>query len=420
MGKRTEYDIFISYRRESFNQANLISTRLKALGYRVFIDVEALNSGKFNEQLLKVIKNCKDFLVVLPPGALDRCVNNDDWVRREVMCAMENKKNIVPIMLAGFEWPNPMPEGMEDLCLYQSLAPMPDVYFDMQIQKLQGYLKSKAYFRKRNRWIKGLSIVAAVIAVILIIGYITYKPVAQKLADSLLLRTEQMREYDEIDQQGYQEWEQYLNDYKNAPDEEGRQDAVTSFLKILGKLEKESNTLLKTMQQNKIEVSKFHLPVFALQGIPAVDLLLFDMYTESCFDELNNSFNYYREVIEEGDYSLPVVNMAKVNRVVNRASVEMYYYQYLSTLTHLPESTHERFYQLSPEWTNMPQTGLGLSSKEYERLTNMASEKASQEIKKQKGLTEIEKERLDAMEKQVEELMKQGEEIDCLLDSLAI
>ena len=229
-----------------------------------------------------------------------------------------------------------------------------------------------------------------------------------------------MREYDEIDQQGYQEWEQYLNDYKNAPDEEGRQDAVTSFLKILGKLEKESNTLLKTMQQNKIEVSKFHLPVFALQGIPAVDLLLFDMYTESCFDELNNSFNYYREVIEEGDYSLPVVNMAKVNRVVNRASVEMYYYQYLSTLTHLPESTHERFYQLSPEWTNMPQTGLGLSSKEYERLTNMASEKASQEIKKQKGLTEIEKERLDAMEKQVEELMKQGEEIDCLLDSLAI
>ena len=420
MGKRTEYDIFISYRRESFNQANLISTRLKALGYRVFIDVEALNSGKFNEQLLKVIKNCKDFLVVLPPGALDRCVNNDDWVRREVMCAMENKKNIVPIMLAGFEWPNPMPEGMEDLCLYQSLAPMPDVYFDMQIQKLQGYLKSKAYFRKRNRWIKGLSIAAAVIAVILIIGYITYKPVAQKLADSLLLRTEQMREYDEIDQQGYQEWEQYLNDYKNAPDEEGRQDAVTSFLKILGKLEKESNTLLKTMQQNKIEVSKFHLPVFALQGIPAVDLLLFDMYTESCFDELNNSFNYYREVIEEGDYSLPVVNMAKVNRVVNRASVEMYYYQYLSTLTHLPESTHERFYQLSPEWTNMPQTGLGLSSKEYERLTNMASEKASQEIKKQKGLTEIEKERLDAMEKQVEELMKQGEEIDCLLDSLAI
>lgn len=420
MDKRTEYDIFISYRRESFNQANLISTRLKALGYRVFIDVEALNSGKFNEQLLAVIKNCKDFIVVLPLGALDRCENSEDWVRREVMCAMENKKNIIPIMLAGFEWPNPMPEGMEELCMYQSLAPMPDVYFDMQIQKLQGYLTSKAFFRKRKRWIKGLCIATAVIAAILLIGYITYKPVAQKLADSLLLRTEEMREFDEIDQQGYQEWEQYLIEYKKAPDEEGRQEAIASFLKILTKLEKESNTLLKTMQQNKIEVSKFHLPIFALQGIPAIDLLLFDMYTESCFDDLNNSFNYYREVIEEGDYSLPVVNMAKVNRTVNRASVEMYYYQYLSTLTHLPESTHERFYQLSPEWTNMPQTGLGLSSKEYERLTNMASEKASQEIKKQHRITEIEDARLDAMQQQLDELIQKGEEIDKVLDGLGM
>ena len=173
------------------------------------------------------------------------------------------------------------------------------------------------------------------------------------------------------------------------------------------------------MQQNKIEVSKFHLPIFALNGIPTIDLLLFDMYTESCFDDLNNSFAYYREVIEEGDYSFPVVNMAKVNRAVNRASVEMYYYQYLSTLSRLPESTHDKFYQLSPEWTNMPQTGLGLSSKEYERLTNMASEKASAESQKQQRITEIEDARLDEMEEQLEVLIEQGKEMDRILDSLA-
>ncbi len=326
---------------------------------------------------------------MLPLGALDRCVNQDDWVRREVMCAMEHKKNIIPIMLAGFEWPDPMPKGMEELCMYQSLAPMPDVYFDMQIQKLQGYLKSKAFFRKRSRWIKGLSIAAGVIALILLIGYITYKPAAQKLADSLLLRTEEMREFDEIDEQGYQKWEQYLVQYLGATNEEDQREAIDSFLKVLGKLEKETATLLKTMQQNKIEVSKFHLPIFALHGIPATDLLLYDVFTESCFDELNHSFAYYREVIEEGNYNLPIVNLAKVNRASNRANVEMYYYQYLSTLSHLPESTHEKFYQLSPEWFNLPQSGLGLSDKEYERLSKMAAEKASAEIKKQRGLTEI-------------------------------
>ena len=43
------YDIFISYRRDAFESANLFATRLKALGYRVFFDVESMNPGKFNE-----------------------------------------------------------------------------------------------------------------------------------------------------------------------------------------------------------------------------------------------------------------------------------------------------------------------------------------------------------------------------------
>jgi len=44
-----QYDIFISYRRDAFELANLFATRLKALGYRVFFDVETMNAGKFNE-----------------------------------------------------------------------------------------------------------------------------------------------------------------------------------------------------------------------------------------------------------------------------------------------------------------------------------------------------------------------------------
>ena len=75
------YDIFISYRRSSYDTANLIATRLKAAGYSVFFDMETLRAGKFNEQLYDVIDNCKDFILVLPPKALDRCVNEDDWVR---------------------------------------------------------------------------------------------------------------------------------------------------------------------------------------------------------------------------------------------------------------------------------------------------------------------------------------------------
>ena len=45
------YDIFISYRRDAFESENLFATRLKALGYHVFFDIEKKNAGKFNEQL---------------------------------------------------------------------------------------------------------------------------------------------------------------------------------------------------------------------------------------------------------------------------------------------------------------------------------------------------------------------------------
>ena len=100
--KQKKYDIFISYRRSAYDTANLIATRLKSAGYSVFFDMETLRSGKFNEQLYYVIENCTDFLLVLPPGALDRCVNEDDWVRLEVQHAMNHNKNIIPIMLNGY------------------------------------------------------------------------------------------------------------------------------------------------------------------------------------------------------------------------------------------------------------------------------------------------------------------------------
>ena len=119
---KKKYDIFISYRRVGgFESANLIAEKLRHMGYSVFFDVESLRSGRFNEQLYGVIEECKDFIVVLPEKGLDRCsnadgsVNEEDWIRKEVTHAMKKNKNIVPVMLAGFEWPKPMPTGMEEL-----------------------------------------------------------------------------------------------------------------------------------------------------------------------------------------------------------------------------------------------------------------------------------------------------------------
>jgi hypothetical protein len=49
-----------------------------AKGYRVFLDIEALNPGAFNEQLLDVIEHCTDFVLVCSKDSLKRCKREGD------------------------------------------------------------------------------------------------------------------------------------------------------------------------------------------------------------------------------------------------------------------------------------------------------------------------------------------------------
>ena len=85
------------------------------MGYKVFYDIESLSSGKFNAKLLEVIDECNDVLVILPPNSLERCVNEDDWLRLEVAYAIRQGKNIIPIMMKGFEWGKNIPEDIKEL-----------------------------------------------------------------------------------------------------------------------------------------------------------------------------------------------------------------------------------------------------------------------------------------------------------------
>jgi len=76
-------------------------------GYSVSFDVDTLRSGDFDTELLRRIDECRDFILILSEGALDRCTAPDaaaseDWVRCELAYALKKEKNIVPIMLAGF------------------------------------------------------------------------------------------------------------------------------------------------------------------------------------------------------------------------------------------------------------------------------------------------------------------------------
>ena len=140
--KKKKYDIFISYRRDGGEfTAKILRDRLQEMGYRVFFDVETLRSGDFNKDLYDVIDGCTDFLLVLSPKALDRCVNEGDWVRYEVERALLKGKNIVPVMLKDFDFPETLPPSLEPL-RYKNGLVASSQFFDAFIETLQEYLQS--------------------------------------------------------------------------------------------------------------------------------------------------------------------------------------------------------------------------------------------------------------------------------------
>ena len=114
------HQIFISYRREGGEYfGKILRDELTRRGYRVFYDVESMGAGAFNNQIYRIIDECDDFILVLPPHALDRCFNEGDWVAEEIRYAIKKEKNIIPVMMKNFSWPETMPAGMDSLPYYE-------------------------------------------------------------------------------------------------------------------------------------------------------------------------------------------------------------------------------------------------------------------------------------------------------------
>lgn len=165
-----EYDVFISYRRIGGEYtAKIIKDELTNRGYNVFFDVESLRSGNFNTKLYSVIENAKDFILVLAPESLNRCENENDWVRLEIECALKNDLNIIPIMLKGFTFPENLPESIDEI-RYKNGIEANTEFFDAFMDKLGEFLVTKPslknrVFQKRNLR-KVLPFAACIIAVI--------------------------------------------------------------------------------------------------------------------------------------------------------------------------------------------------------------------------------------------------------------
>lgn len=126
------YDVFISYRRQGGGaDARMMYDRLVQSGYTVSFDMDTLKNGNFNEELLKRVAECKNFVVLLSENCFERtlngCKREDDWLHLELATALYNNKNIVTVMLPGFVFPEKLPPDID--AVRSKNGPKYDLYY---------------------------------------------------------------------------------------------------------------------------------------------------------------------------------------------------------------------------------------------------------------------------------------------------
>ena len=410
-----KYDVFVSYRRSSFESANLIAEKLRSMGSSVFFDVESLRSGNFNEQLFNVIDNCSDFVLVLPPNALDRCVNEDDWVRLEVCRAMAHNKNIIPVMLNGFTWPSSMPQGMEELCNYQALTASSIEYFDLALQRLQErYLLSKRHrsAKKTMMWIGvGLCSLAIVVAIALFVFRIIAKGVCEDYATRMTNHTSRIHVLAEENVRLGDDWDKFLRTWERKSTTEARSSLKSDFLARLDVAEQNVAMLIPD-DTLAWQISGYDRFLLSLHGINGAELALYPQMTKLYLTDYIESLNIYRQFLEDDALNFIETDWGSILFEVHEHSINSYYASYLSIVTLLPDKARRCFAQQSAQWIRFPNYASDGTEKYYEDIIIKEGQLTDELMARYERTLQYAEAEMEEMDAQLDELERKASEFD--------
>lgn len=432
-----KYDIFISYRRDGgFEAAQLIAQHLKHKGYSVFFDLENLREGKFNVQLLEVIRKCKDFIVVLPPKALERCDDADDWVRQELVCAIQSDKNIIPVLLRGFTFPEKLPEEIKEVKLYNGVAAGDYNYLDASLQKIQGFLKSK----RSITWDRYKKFILSALGIVLT-GMIAFaivwrseqkeyqslcKDISSAMGNPITMINGVVGEIDDLEK----DWTQYTGSLKriSAP-----KDTVKPYNEFIERI-----NYYKTKDRiipDKKTLTERERKLLRKNGVEVEDIEgFFNIAIPAFYDELDKTLNALYFYASPSNYAVnheSSDHFADLDIKTIHLSAESLYLYYLGVMSAMPQkAVSEILPQITKNLLNLPQIDTDKPTQYYmdrsERINNQLNElvlksenvvrreqevvnrvetfledaKRSQEIKK--SLERIEEKRADVTLKQAE------------------
>ena len=136
--------VFISYRRDGGEMtAQYIYEHLTRFGYEVFYDIESIKSGNYEDVIGKGITDADDVIILLPKGSMERCMEKGDMVRFEIGESLRQGKNIIPVVLRGFQFPEKLPEDISEIVYIEQHDFTEMRNIKGRLEKLRRGLKSK-------------------------------------------------------------------------------------------------------------------------------------------------------------------------------------------------------------------------------------------------------------------------------------
>lgn len=374
MKPNKHYDIFISYRREGgAEMAYLIMQHLKHKGYSVFYDHEGLREGKFNAKLLEVIAKCKDFILVLPENGLDRCSNEDDWVRIEIECAIESRVNIIPVMLRGFTFPKVLPESIKEIRNYNGIPATDHNFTDASLAKLVGFLKSRRGFTLQRYKLQFIVLIALLVVTCGIFGYIYWQQrrifVATCIEQTKIMSggIAAINMNLNIAKDAYGEWNKFFIKFSYAsPRDTAR--IRHDFLKFI---EFKRNSIEDRHGIQRLSEQSYN--IMRKGGITPEEI--------NAFYELAVP----KYAVEVGSYLTSLSNYAKLPVIfpsINQYAQKLYlgteysakttYYTLLALFSTMPKGCETEFLKIHPQLNNFNEITLGGTFENYEALADAA------------------------------------------------
>lgn len=140
-------DVFLSYRRlGGATAASFLSAELKSRGLRVFMDVESLTVGDFEQAIVESISAANNFLLIVTDNVFESVhVNKEIEVALRLAHTEGTSRalQIIPIFVNGLtDFPQNMPVALEPLRL-QNAVTLNHVAFQESLDKLFGWLVTR-------------------------------------------------------------------------------------------------------------------------------------------------------------------------------------------------------------------------------------------------------------------------------------